>query len=514
MILVTFSQIQAQQQHYRRISKALLIDKIKGAWAGQMIGVAYGAPVEFRSNGKIITDNLRDYENWTPDRIDNALSQDDVYVDVTFASVLDSLGMQATIGQFGEAFKNSRYALFHANAQARQNLNHGIPAGLSGSPKYNVHANDIDFQIESDFIGSMAPGLPQATNQFCNTVGRIMNYGDGLYGGMFIAGMYAAAFFDNDPFEVVRQGLACIPAKSKYATVIRDVLQGAIQHPEDWTKTWQIIEDKWDHSDVCPGGVLKPFNIDASINGAYVAIGLLYGNKDLEKTMQIAARCGQDADCNASSAAGILGTILGMESIPQKYKSNLPAIADKKFDNTNYSFNDIVASTVHRAYQVIQAAGGRLSEDDVLIPVQKPKAPELEQWTMGKPDRIIAANDPAWRWTGTWKDKKDVVEWSNWYSGKIADTSVGQQARLTFRGTAVLLMGINSPSGGRADVYIDQNKVGMIDAWAPEDTHNDALWHIYGLADTVHTLKVVVRNDADTRSKGHEIEILAAATYQ
>jgi hypothetical protein len=513
MIFVSFSQTQAQQD-YRRISKAQLIDKIKGAWAGQMIGVAYGAPVEFRSNGKIIKDNLRGYENWTPDRLDNALSQDDVYVDVTFASVLDSLGLDATIAQFGEAFKKSRYALFHANAQARQNLNAGIPAGLSGSPKYNIHANDIDFQIESDFIGSMAPGLPQATNRFCNTVGRIMNYGDGLYGGMFIAGMYAAAFFENDPAEVVRKGLACIPAESKYAAVIRDVLQGAAHNPEDWTKTWQIIEDKWDRTDVCPGGVLKPFNIDASINGAYVAMGLLYGNKDLEKTMQIAVRCGQDADCNGSSAAGILGTILGIEHIPQKYKSHLPAIADKKFNNTNYSYNDIVSSTVKRACQVIQAAGGHVSEDYILVPFQKPKAPELEQWTMGKPNKIIPAKASAWHWTGLWNDKKDVVEWSNWYEGKTAQTPHDQEAQLTFTGTAVLLMGINSPSGGRADVYIDRKKVGMIDAWVPEDTHNDALWHIYGLENTSHTLTIKVRKDADNRSKGHEIEILAAATYQ
>ena len=29
---------------------------------------------------------------------------------------------------------------------------------MSGHPDYNVHANDIDFQIESDFIGLMTPG--------------------------------------------------------------------------------------------------------------------------------------------------------------------------------------------------------------------------------------------------------------------------------------------------------------------------------------------------------------------
>jgi len=209
-----------------------------------------------------------------------------------------------------------------------------------------------------------------------------------------------------------------------------------------------------------------------------------------------------------------LGTILGMKNIPQQYKSYLPAIADKKFNHTHYSFNDIVASTVNRAYEVIRMAGGQVSDNDILVPFQKPKAPVLEQWTMGKPSKIIPAKDSAWHWTGAWKDKKNVIEWSNWYTGKIAQTPLDQQCQLSFTGTAVLLMGINSPSGGRADVFVDQRKVGVIDAWVPEQTHNDALWHIDGLENTRHTLKIVIRKDADNRSKGHEIEILAAATYQ
>jgi len=45
----------------RRISRTSLEDKIRGGWAGQMIGVSFGAPTEFRSNGKIIEDNINDF---------------------------------------------------------------------------------------------------------------------------------------------------------------------------------------------------------------------------------------------------------------------------------------------------------------------------------------------------------------------------------------------------------------------------------------------------------------------
>ena len=37
----------------RRLPRAVLEDKVRGGWAGQMIGVSFGAPTEFQSNGKI-----------------------------------------------------------------------------------------------------------------------------------------------------------------------------------------------------------------------------------------------------------------------------------------------------------------------------------------------------------------------------------------------------------------------------------------------------------------------------
>ncbi len=105
--------------------------------------------------------------------------------------------------------------LWHANAGARRNLNRGIKAPMSGHPKYNIHANDIDFQIESDFIGLMTPGLPRESNKYADRVGRVMNYGDGLYGGLLFGAMYSAAFFENDPHEVVKQGAAVDPARQR-----------------------------------------------------------------------------------------------------------------------------------------------------------------------------------------------------------------------------------------------------------------------------------------------------------
>jgi hypothetical protein len=115
----------------RKISMSVLEDKVRGGWAGQMIGVSYGAPTEFRSNGKINEAELK----WSPERVSNAIQQDDLYVEMTFAEVLDREGLDATSEQFGEMFKDSKYSLWHANAAGRRLLSQGIKAPLSGDPR-------------------------------------------------------------------------------------------------------------------------------------------------------------------------------------------------------------------------------------------------------------------------------------------------------------------------------------------------------------------------------------------
>ena len=149
--------------------------------------------------------------------------------------------------------------------------------------------------------------------------GRVMNYGDGIYGGMFVSGMYAAAFFEDDPRSIVEAGLAVLPMESSYAKVISDVLAWYAENPDDWKPVWHLLEGKWNGNEACPSGALQPFNIDAKLNGAYIALGLLYGDGDFEQTMLISTQAGQDSDCNPSSAVGILGVVLGYSGIPANY---------------------------------------------------------------------------------------------------------------------------------------------------------------------------------------------------
>ena len=373
----------------RKVSFADLRDHITGGWVGQGVGVTFGDVYEFRTCAAMVEGELR---AWAPEFLERSLGQDDLYVDMTFIGALEAHGPKITMEQAGHAFGASLYGLAHANQAGRDNIRKGIMPPWSGHPKYNIHADDIDFEIECDGLGMVCPGLPQECNNLCDTFGHIMNYGDGVYAGMWIAGMYTQAFFETDVNKIVAQGLKCVPSESRFAKCISDVIAWHAEYPNDWKKTWTEVEHKYQNDVDCGPG--KAFNIDAVINSAYVAIALLYGGGDMAKTMEIAVRCGQDNDCNPSSACGVLGCSLGISKMDEKYKSYLPKLEGRNFAHTNYSYDTITKACLKVAGEVIEQAGGKIVEENgercAIIPEQEPIAPmTLEQWPEESQKRML-----------------------------------------------------------------------------------------------------------------------------
>ena len=488
-------------------------DKVRGGWAGQMIGVSFGFPTEFKYLERIIPEN--ELPVWKPEMVREALNQDDLYVDITLAEVLDRNGLDASPEDFAALFREAKYPLWHANLAARRALRRGVPATLSGTPRYNIHANDIDFQIESDFIGLMSPGLPQESNALSYRAGRVMNHGDGIYGGMFISAMYAAAFFENDAGAIVEAGLAALPAASPYAKVIADVLEWRKQFPADWQHVWGLLNDKWSRNQACPAGAMHAFNIDAKINGAYVAIGLLYGDGDFEKTMLIATRAGQDSDCNPSSVLGILGVVGGYDNIPNKFTSGIDAIADEPFSFTSYSFNDILDSTVKRAILLVERTGGAIEDGIIRVNVQQPEQAALDVWDdYGTATERVEFDDVRWRWSGNWQHQLTKI-WRSEYASSISDER-GAEARISFDGTGASVTGLLLPDGGQADVYLDGKLSKTIDVFPDERDakFDESIWHVFGLENKTHALRIVVRGEPFRDSQGSKISIASLIVFE
>ena len=383
--ILTFSmscQMEQPKLAFLEISKEVLKDKIMGGWAAQTIGVTFGSPVEFRYNGTMIQDYQR--IPWSdksmPDTYENEPgAYDDIYMDLTFVQVFEDEGLDAPATSFANAFANAEYKLWFANQTARYNVLNGIDPPQSGFWLNNPCADDIDFQIEADFAGLMCPGMVNTSSEICDKIGHIMNYGDGWYGGVYVGAMYALAFVSDDIEYVVTEALKTIPAESKFAQCISDVIHCYKEDPTDWKSTWFKIHRKWSEDIGSPLGVYEAFNIDAKINAAWVVMGLLYGKGDFTKTFEISTRCGDDADCNPASAGGILATIKGYKAIPDYWKQGLAEVEPIDFKYTTISLNDVYDLSYKHALELIKRNGGEVSDNKVKIKVQQPQAVPFEE---------------------------------------------------------------------------------------------------------------------------------------
>ena len=498
---------------FRAIKPEVLNDKIAGGWAGKMIGVTYGAPTEFRAQEKIFSDSIK----WKPSDIRGSMWQDDIYVQLTFLMSMDKFGIDAPAKKFQEMFAKAGYPLWHANMQARKNYYDSIFVPLSGSPDYNMHADDIDFQIEADYIGFMCPGMPNTVSAIAQKIGHIMNYGDGVYGGIFVGALYSEAFFNSDIPKIIEKALKSIPAESDYYKIVMDVIKLHQQYPADWHQAWNELEAKWGDVDICGAG--STFNIDAKLNGAYIVMGLLYGEGDPVRTLEITTRCGQDSDCNPSNAMAVLGVIKGFSGLPTDMQDGVKKMGDSIFINTTYSFNSAVTSTEKYAKYLIERDGGKIENSNILIKTQTPVPPAVE---VSFPNLVFEKSMSVFdskglTFKGSWKpfeitsesDKKIIKQ-------SMFSEKAGDQLEIEFTGTGLSIEGNWYKDGGKADVYVDGTLHRTIDTYYnfANQQHTVSIWHVLNLQPGDHKVKLVVKGEKRPESAGVRVYITSATIFK
>lgn len=472
------------------LNKEELADKIKGGWAGQTIGVTFGWPSEFQYAGTFI----QDYEHikWHDDYVNEAMTTfpglyDDVYMDLMFVKVFEEKGLDASLNDFAETYSNTDFQLWHANQAGRYNLIQGIDPDSAGHWLHNPHADDIDFQIEADFAGLMSPGMPHVATAISNKLGRMMNSGDGLYGGIFVANLYSNAFVNNNVVDVIHKSLKAIPQESDFHKCISDVINWYHQQPKDWKQTWFEIQKKWAEEDGCPNMVFHPLNIDAKLNSAYVVLGLLYGEKDFTKTLEISTRAGQDSDCNPATAAGILGTMIGYSNIPEEWITPLKKAEHRNFSHSDYSLENVYQIGLKHALENITKNGGEV----------------LSNGTIQFPNSTVEA-----------------VEYEKNFAGHHAKERIPLNKSFTdsltfdFTGIGMVIRGhaINETSSDhvlRAALYIDNKLVEEANfPTDPRSSRTDMFWR-YQLPEGKHQVKVKILN----HQEGHKMFGVDVLTY-
>jgi hypothetical protein len=385
LLLLTISSCNSKKTDFPEkvtLDKETLKDKIKGGWAGQTIGVVYGAPTEFKFQGTTI-------QSYQPIPWSNGYVKywwnkkpglfDDIYNDLTFVETFEQEGLDCSTDMLAHRFAWAEYHLAHANQAGRYNIRNGIMPPASGHWLNNPHADDLDFQIEADFIGLMSPGMINQAMDIANRVGHIMNSGDGFYGGAFVSALYSNAFISTDIDAVLQNSLSVIPSESQFYQCIADVIKWHEIYPNDWEQCWFELHKKWNKDVGCPKGVFLSFNIDAKINSAYIALALLYGEGDFSKSIEIATRCGQDSDCNPASVGGVLGVMYGYSKIHDFWLEPLKEIEELDFEGTNVSLAKAYELSYKHALELIEKNGGEVAENSVIIKTQQAQVLPLEQ---------------------------------------------------------------------------------------------------------------------------------------
>ena len=396
----------------RQITYREYLDKVHGGWLGKIAGLTLGVPKEFSepwppSDG--------DYFAEVPRHFSDLYSGDDLYFPLLAQICLKKYGTHPTYEQYMSEWKSRLFTgrVWGANSIALEHCFAGVVPPKTGYPGWNG-GHDIDAQIGLDTMGWVAPGLINASARMADYGAHIMTWGDGADGAVFIAAMLSEAFFSSDIEKIIRAGQSVLPIRSLYREMVEDMLRWHEEQP-DWRVTRQLLAKKYNRD-------LKLNDIAAVVNSGAALIGLLYGDKDFGKTVTIAMRARWDSDCNASTAGGIIGTVLGASGIEPRWS--------KIFHDTyeNYclrglprwiQISDIAKETVEIGEKVVRESGGQVSgsgsERVSIIPVQTLEAlareeiyteelvarneKEMREYYRQKLAPVTDKWDPSWRLT-------------------------------------------------------------------------------------------------------------------
>lgn len=319
-----------------------LLDRVYGAWLGRCAGCLLGKPLESWYSWQIwgyLKDTgqypLRNYVRgdvpkkilrkhditiWRDfcfaERIKHMVEDDDTNYTVMGLAILRQYGREFT-PEHVAGFWMQHLPINHtctAEHLAYRNFAMGIAPPQSATFR-NPCREWIGAQIRGDFFGYAALGNPQLAAEFAWRDACISHVKNGIYGEMWVAAMLAAAASENNMRKVIQIGLSEIPARSRLAEAIRDVL---LWHRRKVTFRDAVrrIHKRW------PEKILHYCGHTVA-NAQIVAAGLLWGEGDFEKTICLAVEACYDTDCNGATAGSVVGMLLGAARLPAKWVAPL-----------------------------------------------------------------------------------------------------------------------------------------------------------------------------------------------
>ncbi len=331
-------------------------ERVYAGVLGKLIGVYLGRPFEGWPYTRIMAE-LGEINYYVHETLGHPLivTDDDITGTFTFLRALPDYGnaLDLTAEQIGQTWLNylieKRTVLWWGGLgnstehTAYQRLKHGIKAPASGSIALNgkTVAEQIGAQIFIDGWAMVAPGDPELAADFARRAGSVSHDGEAVYGAQVIAAMEAQAFIESDLDKLLDTATALIPADSTIFRVIAELRELRTKE-DDWRAAREWLETHYGYQHYEGVCHMVP-------NHGLIALSLLYGENDFQKTLMIVNTSGWDTDCNSGNVGCLMGIKNGLAGIDTGPDWRGP-IADRLYMPTadgGRSITDAVIETYH-----------------------------------------------------------------------------------------------------------------------------------------------------------------------
>ena len=345
-----------------------LYDHVYGAWLGRCAGCWLGKPVEGWTTEKM-WGVLRAQDNYPLERyVERDVPQDvleeyDVDPDGVFRSAHGSdesgmpedddtnytvagLDLLATRGTDFESEDVARYWMRNIpilRTHTAERVAYRNFANLESPPesarRHNPYREWIGAMIRADPYGYAAVGSPETAAEFAWRDARVSHVKNGLYGPMWVAAMLAVAPFVDGPRELITAGLREVPARSRLTEAVEDVL-GWHDDGVEYEGALTRLHDRWDETNYhhwC----------HTISNAQIVAIGLLWGEGDLGRSICRTVQAGFDTDSSGATVGSLVGMLSGADALPEQWTAPIDDTLESGIDGYHrVSLSDLAETTV------------------------------------------------------------------------------------------------------------------------------------------------------------------------
>ncbi|NUM54298.1 MAG: ADP-ribosylglycohydrolase family protein [Candidatus Hydrogenedentes bacterium] len=307
-------------------------NRLRGAWLGRAAGCTLGVPVESWSvedmeelaklgsqpfppedywaihpKQNVVHHKVKRIKDYLRGHIAEVPVDDDLAYTQLGLLILERYGLGFTTANVAEMWLRHIPLAWTAEEVTLRNLRAGIVPEESGGVN-NPYQEWIGADIRSDPWGYACAGWPERAAELAYRDAYLSHRGNGVYGAMLFAAAIAAAFAVDDPIDAIRVGLTEIPRDCRLARDVRWALRYAPK-----LKTFREAR----------AAVEKRFagmhHVHTNNNACLTVFGLQLGRGDFTKTIGACVAMGYDNDCTAATAGSILGAVIGIRRIPERW---------------------------------------------------------------------------------------------------------------------------------------------------------------------------------------------------